>query len=83
MARELNTRAHKVRGAPAVAYTFSGRAQAAEPALVNGAAGAVWAPGGEPRVVFDFTITRGKIVQIDILADTTRLRQLDLTIIKD
>jgi len=34
-------------------------------------------------VVFDFTITRGKIVQIDILADTTRLRQLDLTIIKD
>ena len=66
-----------------MAYTFSGRAQAAEPALVNGAAGAVWAPGGEPRVVFDFTITRGKIVQIDILADTTRLRQLDLTIIKD
>src|SRR5213593_1837753 len=45
----------EVRGAAAVAKTFSGRARAAQPALVNGAAGAVWAPGGRPRVVFGFT----------------------------
>ena len=38
--------------------TFAGRARAAQPALVNGAAGAVWAPGGQPRVVFGFTITQ-------------------------
>ena len=47
----------EVRGAAAVAKTFSGRARFAQPALVNGAVGAVWAPGGRPRVVFGFTIT--------------------------
>jgi Sigma-70, region 4 len=55
----------EVRGAAAVADTFSGRARAAQPALVNGSVGAVWAPRGRPRVVFGFTITRGKIVEID------------------
>ncbi len=73
----------EVRGAPAVADTFSGRARFAQPALVNGAVGAVWAPGGRPRVVFGFTITRGKIVEIDILADPERLRQLDLAVLND
>jgi len=73
----------EVRGAPAVADTFSGRARAAQPAFVNGAAGAVWAPGGQPRVVFGFTITHGKIVAIDLVADPERLRQLDLTVLDD
>jgi RNA polymerase sigma-70 factor (ECF subfamily) len=50
---------------------------------VNGAAGAVWTPGGQPRVVFGFTITRGKIVAIDLLADPERLGQLDLVILSD
>lgn len=72
-----------MRGAHDVAATFSGRAQAAQPALVNGAAGAVWAPGGQSRVVFDFTITRGKIVAIDMVADPERLRQLDIAILGD
>jgi len=72
-----------VRGAPAVADTFSGRARFAQPALVNGAVGAVWAPGGRPRVVFGFTITRGKIVEIYILADPVRLQQLDLALLND
>jgi len=71
----------EVRGAPAVADTFSGRARAAQPALVNGAAGAVWAPRGQPRVVFGFTITGRKIVEIEILAEPERLRQLDLVIL--
>ncbi len=73
----------EVRGAAAVAKTFSGRAQAAQPALVNGAAGLVWAPGGQPRVVFAFTIVRGRIVEIDLVADPERLRQLDLTVLDD
>ncbi len=72
--------AREVRGGAAVAGTFSGRARFAKPALVNGAAGAVWAQGGRPRVVFRFTITRGKIVEIDLLADPERLRQLDLAV---
>ena len=73
----------EVRGAAAVAATFSRRARAARPALVNGAVGLVWAPGGRPRVVFGFTITRGKIVEIDLIADPDRLRQLDLAILGD
>ncbi len=73
----------EVRGAAAVAGAFSGRARAARPALVNGAAGAVWAPGGRPRVVFAFTITRGRIVAIDLLADPERLRRLDLAVLED
>jgi RNA polymerase sigma factor (sigma-70 family) len=75
--------APEIRGALAVANTLTGHAQAAQPALVNGAAGAVWAPGGQPRVVFGFTIARGKIVAIDILADPARLRQLDLAVLDD
>jgi RNA polymerase sigma factor (sigma-70 family) len=73
----------EVRGAAAVAGTFSGRARLARPALVDGAVGAVWAPGGRPRVVFGFTITRGRIVAIDILADPERLRRLDLAALDD
>src|SRR5207244_13259885 len=50
----------EVRGAAAVATTFSGRALAAQLALVHAAAGAGCAPGGRPRVVFGFRVTRGK-----------------------
>jgi RNA polymerase sigma-70 factor (ECF subfamily) len=75
--------AQRTRGAPAVADNFAGRARAAKPAFVNGAAGAVWAHGGQPRVVFGFTIKRGKIVEIELFADPTRLRQLDLTVVND
>jgi RNA polymerase sigma factor (sigma-70 family) len=71
----------EVHGAPAVADTFSGRARFAKPALVNGAVGAVWAPGGQPRVVFGFTIAGGKIAEIEILADPQRLGRLDLNIL--
>ena len=72
--------AEEVKGAPAVAETFSGRARAAQPALVNGAAGAVWAPGGRPRIVFAFTMTGGKIVAIDLVSDPERLSALDLVV---
>src|SRR6059036_605803 len=73
----------EVRGAPDVARQFSGRARFAQPALVDGAVGAVWAPGGRPRVVFGFTILRGKIIDIELIADPARLRQLDLAILND
>jgi RNA polymerase sigma-70 factor (ECF subfamily) len=32
---------------------------------------AVWAQGGQPRVVFAFTITDGSVVAIDLVADPT------------
>jgi RNA polymerase sigma-70 factor (ECF subfamily) len=49
------------------------------PALVNGAAGAVVTPHGQLFSVMAFTVTDGKITQIDALVDPDRLAQLDLT----
>jgi len=74
----------EVRGAPAVAKRAAkGRARFAQPALVNGAVGIVVAPRGRLLLVLGFTITRGKIVEIDVLADPARLRQLDLAVLDD
>ncbi|MEX1278872.1 MAG: sigma-70 family RNA polymerase sigma factor, partial [Chloroflexota bacterium] len=73
----------EMRGEVAVAGTFKGRAQVAQLALVNGAVGAVWAVGGRPRVVFGFTITGGKIVEINLVGDPERLRRLDLAVLRD
>jgi len=76
-----------IRGAPAVAEQALAFAQRlgpfARPALVNGAAGIVAAPGGRPVSVLGFTVRGGKIVEIDILADPARLRQLDLAVLDD
>jgi RNA polymerase sigma-70 factor (ECF subfamily) len=75
-----------VRGARAVAnqaLTYSRLAPFSRPALVNGAAGAVTAPGGVPRAIMGFTVAGGKIVEIDILADPERLGRLDLRAILD
>jgi RNA polymerase sigma factor (sigma-70 family) len=73
--------AAELRGARAVAETFQGRAQVARPAWIGGAAGAAWAPGGQPRVVFAFTLEGDRIVAIDLLADAGRLGELDLEIL--
>ena len=74
----------EVRGASAVvdqSHTFSGLVPFVRPALVNGAAGVVVAPGGQPFAVIGITVRGGKIVEIDILADPERLRQFDLTVL--
>lgn len=73
----------EVRGANAVAKTFSGRAGAAKPALLDGAVGLAWAPGGQPRVIFHFAIVDGRIATIDMVADPRDLRQIDLTMLED
>src|SRR5712692_4268282 len=73
----------EVRGAPFVARQFSGRAQGARPALVNGAVGVVVARRGRLFLVLRLTIRHGKIVGIDAVADPARLRQLDLAVLTD
>jgi RNA polymerase sigma factor (sigma-70 family) len=76
----------EVRSAAAVieeTRTFASLAASARPALVNGAAGIVVAPRGRPIAVAGFTVAHGKIVEIDLLADPTRLRELDLTLLDD
>jgi RNA polymerase sigma factor (sigma-70 family) len=74
----------EVRGAPAVAAALvKGRAQGVRRALVNGAAGAVWAPGGKVRVVTSFTIEDGLIVRMDLIAEPAVLAGLDLEVLDD
>jgi RNA polymerase sigma factor (sigma-70 family) len=70
-----------LRGAEAVAghtATYAKLYPSVRPAIVNGAAGAVVAPGGQLFSVMAFTVTNGKVTQIDALIDPERLAQLDL-----
>jgi hypothetical protein len=71
--------AAEVRGAADVA-AFSRRAGGAQPALVNGQPGAVWMPGGQPRVVFSFTVSDNKIIGIELVAIPERLSHSDLVV---
>ena len=75
-----------VHGAAAVAaraMTFAQLSPFVRPALVNGAAGVVVAPGGRPYAVMGFTVVGGRIVAIDALGDPERLAHLDLTVLGD
>ncbi len=76
-----------VRGARAVAkqaLIFSQLVAFVQPVLVNGAAGIVsWLPGVRLFSVMGLTVARGRIVEIDVLADPERLRQLDLAVLND
>jgi RNA polymerase sigma-70 factor, ECF subfamily len=74
----------EVRGARAVAgqaLFYSQLGLVVRPALINGAVGAVTIRDREPFSVGAITVRGGKIVEVDILADPERLRELDLTIL--
>src|SRR5215468_4976148 len=75
--------AAETRGAQTVASFFSGRARGARLALIDGVAGLVWATGGRPRVVFSFTLSDGKITEIDLLGDPDMLGRLDVVTLPD
>jgi hypothetical protein len=49
----------------------------------RGTVGVVLAPRGRLFRVLTFTITRGKIAQVDVIADPARLRELDLAVLDD
>jgi len=72
-----------VRGARAVAeqaITFRRFAETATRILVNGIPGGLaWAPDGSPFAILALTAKNGRIVEIEVLADTERLGKLDLT----
>lgn len=73
----------EVRGAEDVARQFSGRAKFAQLALLDGSVGAIWVLAGQTRVAFSFTIKDGKIVEINLIADSEKLRQLDPQVLDD
>jgi RNA polymerase sigma factor (sigma-70 family) len=72
----------EIRGAAAVieqAKGFRGGGRFARRALVNGAPGVVVIPQKRAIAVAGFTVAEGRIVEIDVLADPRRLRDLDLS----
>ena len=74
----------EVRGARAVAgqaQNYSRLGLLMQPVLINGTAGTVAILDGKPFSVGGVTVRGGRIVEIDILADPKRLRQLDLTML--
>ncbi len=76
----INLPLQPVDGAAAVAATISGRAPSRTTCPGQRSC---WSrgPGGRPRV-FGFTVTRGKIVEIDLVADPARLQALELTVLE-
>jgi RNA polymerase sigma-70 factor (ECF subfamily) len=68
----------EIRGAAAVARTFKGRAQAAQPRLIDGAVGLAVILRGELRVALSLTFAEEKIVAIEAIADANRLGTLDI-----
>jgi hypothetical protein len=73
-----------MRGAAAAAgraLTGARFAQVTLPALINGAAGVVVAAEGMPISLLAFTITNGKIAEVDVIDDPGRIAEADLTIL--
>jgi RNA polymerase sigma-70 factor (ECF subfamily) len=69
------------RGAPRVARMAqlgARRSASVLPVLVNGTAGALIVEDGQATVVMAFTISGGKIVEIDVIADLDQIRGLHL-----
>ena len=64
------------------ASAFAHLAQHVQLALVNGALGAVFAPGGRLARAVRLTIANGKIREIEIIGNPARLGELDVSIIE-
>jgi len=66
------------------ALLASGRAAQSQLALVDGAAGIVYAPAGRLQVVLAFTVNDARrITAIDVIADPHRLRGLHIALLPD
>jgi RNA polymerase sigma-70 factor (ECF subfamily) len=75
-----------LRGAATVArqtLAIASIAAPKHPVLVNGAAGVVITLGGQPVSVMSFTVSGGKIVEINAIVDPERLRQFDFSVLGD
>ena len=74
----------EVRGPSLVArgaLAFFDRVRFAQLALVTGHVGASIAPRGRRFVVLGFTVARDKEIRIDVVADPSRLKQLELALL--
>ncbi len=74
----------EIRGAAAWAkgaVAYGHLARLTQPALVNGAIGVVVAPRGRLVRALRFTIANGKITEIEVIGNTARLGELDVSTI--
>jgi RNA polymerase sigma-70 factor (ECF subfamily) len=63
------------------AVAYGHMARLTRPALVNGAIGVVVAPQGRLVRALRFTIANGKITEIEVIGNTARLGELDVSIV--
>jgi len=79
---ELVTLVHGARHVAEQAMSFRRFAETSTRVLVNGIPGGVaWNPDGSPFAVLSVTVSHGRIVEIDVLADPDRLATLDLALV--
>ncbi|MEH2505960.1 hypothetical protein V1290_004771 [Bradyrhizobium sp. AZCC 1578] len=71
----------EIRGSAAVAEVFKGRAQAAKPALVDGAIALAVILGGQLRIVVRLTISGDRISAVEAVADAERIEQFDVNLL--
>jgi RNA polymerase sigma-70 factor (ECF subfamily) len=65
------------------AVTAARLARFAQPALINGAVGLVFAPRGQLQRAIRLTIEHGRIAQLQIIADSASLRELEISVLSD
>jgi RNA polymerase sigma factor (sigma-70 family) len=73
--------APEVHGGRAVAAALSGRAAAAQLALIEGTPGAVWAPGGRPRAIFAFRTIGDAVTEIEIVTEPAVVKALQVELL--
>ena len=71
----------EIRGAAAVAGVFSGKAQAARAAKIDGALGVAVVPGDKLLLVLRIEIAAGRIVSVEAVADPEQLNGLDVELV--
>jgi RNA polymerase sigma factor (sigma-70 family) len=76
--REIRGARNWAKGAIAFSQQLAGDIR---PMLVNGEVGLVWAPRGHLLRVLRFSIADGKIAKVDVIAEPTRLNELELAIL--
>jgi len=72
----------QIRGAASLAQAFAGRARGAQLAIIDGAPGLVWAPGGEPRGIFRFTMRQAKIVALELIGNPELVQRTTVVLLK-
>jgi len=71
----------ELRGARAVASMFTGRAQGAEPATIDGIPGLVWAPRGRTLAVFAFEFKDQRVAAIRMIGDRAAIGRLAIELL--